>query len=334
MSGIVVEAGIRLLLLGALLTRGRGSTLLTKVLPWTRSVGMLRRSRRFGFLAPMVILMSNLIPSVLRNNIAQRLVATGDRFIAEMRHLLNAPRFEAHIVGYERWASFMTLLASLIGFTLGIVVAIKTENGYAALLGIIWLGAVLIAYYTGMKALPACHGTVRSSPTSISSSAILDILGLYLCIMAIGSLAYGLYASIDSSDWGFLIFAMVGFVPITYLIAVTLTPSLVSLTVDPETSAGGDVIALVLLPIKALVRLSTLIMGIALTIGVVAGIALLHSVIKNPLYYFDIKRSVGFVLLVVGGLLFPVAAYVAFIILCFISDIILAILRLHRITLR
>lgn len=264
------------------------------------------------------------------SNLGNLPLQLGDRAIELLRATLNERFFEKSAQGFGQLAGTMTPVAALLGLALGVLTAIKSDSLMVLLLGLGWVVAVGLAYYCGARLLPTCAKIVQNGRTSISSPELLDVLGLIMGVASVGTAFAGLYFAIRLSET-FVLFACIGAAGVlAYFIAMALHPTLVSTDVDPEGSAGADALAVALFFTKGLVRLSPMVMGGLVTLGTIQGLQLTYAMFRDEFGLAIFLNGPAFATLVFVGLLYPVLAYITFIFTYLATDVILAILRLHR----
>ncbi len=265
----------------------------------------------------------------------------GNRTIAALRTNLTPSFFERNAESLEWISAPAAGLAAIIGLVASIVVAIKLDNLMVALAGLGWVTVVGLSFYIAKRLLPACEMAVHNSPTAISSQEIFDVFALISTVILIVALLAAVYVAITFSIVTPLFTALGVAILSIYYIAMALHLDLVSTSVDPTVTAGGDALAIVQFGYKGLVRLSPIITGGALITGVVSGINLLVDTFRMnatdfgydlSLAFSSFASATSFFTTVLLGLLFPLVAYLFFTFVYLVTDLLMAVLRLHRVS--
>lgn len=255
-----------------------------------------------------------------------------DQIVHKSRAVLSVDFFERNNSYAKTAALWSTPSAAIIGLLIGIVAAIKNDSFLMALLGMLWVVTVAIAYYIGQRFLSVCENSLKANETTISSSDYLDCCAI-VGIAALFSIAFwGLYSSIRLSDFSLLVITAVMIVALTYYICLLLNPQLISTRIAADTSAGEDALSIVMIMYKAGVKLATIMFGGLSTIGTLFLLYVLYLAIsntRNSFIFYDLN-SVGGVSLVLFGLLYPLGIYLTFIFVYLIVDLCKAILSLRK----
>jgi hypothetical protein len=255
----------------------------------------------------------------------------GDQAIETIRRALTVSFFWNSCVALEGWASLVTPVSALIGLILGGVGAVKTDSLNLLLMGLAWVLAVGLLYYCAKRLLPACEMAVANGPTVISSRAFFDVLGLIMGMIAAGAFIFGIYMSIKTSTLMPLAAGSGTALLLAYFVTMALHPEIVTTSVDPNVSSGSDAIAIAMFLNKGFVRLSPIAMGVSVTLGALNGLKLLYALFKEEVGILDLFSGGAFPTQVLGGLFYPIGAYVLFVLAYLSVDVIMAVLRLHRI---
>lgn len=250
-----------------------------------------------------------------------------DRFFGIVRQAMTPQLFERTEAAIAGLAKFATPVSALLGALIGIVLAIKVDSLGMFLLAVAWLFVVILLYYVGSKLQTTCESTVRNNPFSIASQELLDIFVVVTSVFAVLSLFIGLYLSVKASSlYPFMLGGGGAFI-LVYFAWLLMHPHLVTTYVEPSSSAGMDAIAYFSLGNKMFLRTNKLLFGLLPT---AAAILLAQSLVKvfgspGEILHGGLQGILGFVLLIVG-LLAPLAAYLIFIVSYMLLDVMRAIL--------
>lgn len=228
-------------------------------------------------------------------------------------------------------AGYTTPLAAAVGVLIGIVIAIKIDSFIIFSAGILWIGVLIFCYYIGSKARLLCLITISNNQSSISNQAFLDIGTFISLATALSLLVGGIYFSIKTDSLTVFLLCIGGSVAMAYLMWLMLQPQLISIGVEPSTSAGMDGISIVVLVYKMYLRISTVLFGVLPAVGTALLVHALYIAFGNPeaLIEGGIAGVLGFVL-VLGGLLAPVVIYISFIISYLFFDVLRSILMVGK----
>ena len=259
-------------------------------------------------------------------NIDQILNKIYSYFDRAVEFLKNITRLELMIKLNEISKKIHSLLVGLaIVFTtlLLIILYIYTGVGSYVTYAILSIIGLLFISYLAKDFHSACENLISANKTTLSSNAILRFSAIFSLIMAVllllGSLVSFFTGEIEQS-LTFLLSAL-----ILYISAGTLfNPSLINVEVIKDSSSGEDFITLFSSGLKSFVYFERIISSLLIIIGIFQIIAML---IKYKFLYADLYLVGGFIL---GGIAFPLLAYLIFTILWFINSILLAILSLRK----
>ena len=214
-------------------------------------------------------------------------------------------------------------LAIIFSTLLLIIISIYTGEGLYVTYALVSIVVLLFVSYLANDFHGACENLISANKTTLSSHAILRFSAIFSLIMAVLSLL-GLLVSFFIGEieqsLTFLLSAL-----ILYISAGTLfNPSLINVEVIKDSSSGEDFITLFSSGLKSFVFFERIISSLLIIIGIFQIFAIL---IKYEFLYADLYSIGGFIL---GGIAFPLLAYLIFTILWFINSILLAILSLRK----
>jgi len=265
------------------------------------------------------------------------------RFIDWQRRTVSAERFATYMRFFTTAGQLLVVVGAALGLILAIVAAVRANpspgynqaNGFTTF--VIGLGIVLaiaIFQYVAKRFLEGSQKLVVSSPSRISSLAILDCFALLALCVAVAVVAgSGLAAIATSRVWTFLVGLMVA---VTFRLAAipALHPSLVNIE-SAEASAGEEAtgivsfflkLALVLLPFQFFVGalLGIVLLLAALFTGIGSQSEAFVMGVYPSLPGFSPLAGLGLLTLVLSTLL-PFIAYLLFLFAYLTVDLIRAI---------
>lgn len=259
-----------------------------------------------------------------------------NRAIAGMLGLFRNAFGVAVFMGCERMllqlSGFAALLAAVMGLGFGVVGAIRTDSLVLLLMGAGWFVGVNLAYFVGTRMLTACAVTLKNTPSNISSSDYLEVLGLGCVVLLLALLGGSAYWAIKVGAMTPVWWALGGAVVAIWFAAMYLNPSLISTRVHPTASAGEDAVSLSVLVLKTFVRLAPMVFSILTVVGAGLlgwGLWRLVGAEGFELFQGGLASFSGFIT-VAAGLLYPLYAYLAFVLGYLVLDLARSILALPR----
>lgn len=250
-----------------------------------------------------------------------------DRLLGNLKQWMTAQLFERTEAAIAGLAKFATPVAALLGALIGIILAIKVDSLGMFLVAFAWLFVVILLYYVGSKLQTTCESTIRNNPFSIASQELLDIFVVVTGVFAVLALFAGLYFSVKASSLYPFVLGVTGGFVLAYFAWLLMHPHLVTTYVESSSSAGMDAIAYFSLGNKMFLRTNKLLFGLLPTAAAVLLAQSLFKVFGSPgeVLHGGLQGVMGFLLLILG-LLAPLAAYLIFIISYMLLDVMRAIL--------
>jgi len=229
-------------------------------------------------------------------------------------------------------SGFAALAAALMGLGFGVVGAVRTDSLVLLLMGAGWFVAVNLAYFVGTRMLTACAVTLKNTPSNISSNDYLEVLGLSCVVVLLVLLGGSAYWAIKIGAMTTVWWALGAAVVAIWFAAMYLNPSLISTRVHPSVSAGEDAVSLSVLVLKTFVRLAPMVFAILTMVGAgLLGWGLWRLVGSEGFELFQggLASFSGFIT-VAAGLLYPLYAYLGFVLGYLLLDLARSILALPR----
>jgi hypothetical protein len=253
-------------------------------------------------------------------------VRLGDGLLAWTRRLMSATRFETCDAAIERAGHYALIAAAALGLLAGIVAAIKSNQFFPFLAGIVWVPCVGIVQYVAARFAGATRGLIRAAPTQLASEALLNCLALLHTLLGVAALISYSVAAIRTETVGLFGVGVAYFVACELITWICLNPSLLAITIQPAAGAGEEAIGVLTFIMKLLTRLTPMVFGIGAMLGALRLLILLVQTFRDRAELpMAAVPAVG--LVIVSGCL-PLIAYVLFVLNWLALDVIRAILSL------
>lgn len=235
---------------------------------------------------------------------------------------------------FNKWltilGNYSLLIASVLALLIGIVGAIRLESFMFFLTALAFSIFVLVIQYIADKFSHAGEMLIKNNPTSLSSTAFLDSLGLLAMIGGIVALLVNLYFAIKSPSLNALLTGVGLFVFLEFVALIALNPELITVDVVKETTAGEEAIGILTFFIKKIMKLVPILFGLGVIIGTVMLLVSSFNLFSNERMLFaPAKIEWSYSLIISSGLL-PLLSYILFVLFYLAIDIIRAILSLPR----
>jgi hypothetical protein len=256
-----------------------------------------------------------------------------ERMLNFFRSTLDAQFFEKNEARLENIAKFATPFAAGVGLLLATIVAIKTDSFSAFVYGVAWVLMIAVAYYIGSHFLDACKLTVKNNPSTISTAEYLDTLGLMAILALVGVVVGSLIFAIKTSSIGILQWAVPLAIALLSYICLFLNPKLISTDVKKTAIAGEDALSVMVVLYKSAVKLAGIAFGGLTSFGAIVMLAVIVGLLKDNAIAGIFEQGMSGIAgtwMVIGGLLFPFAVYVGFILFHLVIDLCRAILSLNK----
>jgi len=235
---------------------------------------------------------------------------------------------------FNKWltmlGNYSLLIASILALLIGIIGAIRLESFMFFLTALVFSILVLVIQYIADKFSHAGEILIKNNPTSLSSTAFLDSLGLLAMIGGIVALLVNLYFAIKSPSMNALLTGLGLFVFLEFVALIALNPELITINIVKETTAGEEAIGILTFFIKKIMKLVPIVFGLGVIIGTIMLLVSSFDLFSNEKILFasaKIERSYG--LIICSGLL-PLLSYILFVLYYLVIDIIRAILSLPK----
>jgi hypothetical protein len=253
------------------------------------------------------------------------------KFISYFSNVFN----EKFFIATEKLLLDLTSLtiptATIIGFFISLVIAIKTDSLTNFGAGFAWILLIVIFHFIGGRFLNNNLLMIKNNPNTISNKDILDVYSISLIALLIGIIIFNIFLSIKISSLFPLLNILYIGLPVFFITILFLNPKLVSLNISGSSTAGEDALSLLSLGMKILMRLSVIFFGLAGPIGGLFLLKNLTDILSNNILinYFQISSFAGAPILAFG-LIYPFFIYIVFIATYLSIDLMKSILSINN----
>jgi len=211
-------------------------------------------------------------------------------------------------------------LAGVLACLTGLVTMIKADAPFSYIVKMLFiLVPVLFAMHLAPKALALTRSFIEKGEPAVIRPELMYIMKV---ICGIGGILLGVYLLLNF-DKGLVVSAIAAIVFAVLMIICLDRPSIVGVKPDYPVNCVEEVIALVLFPVRVLIALLTLLIGMAAVGGLVYGIVL---------WRFDdgLSAALAFVTTALVPFLVPLIVYFIYLVVVFMLDFYKAIVSIPR----
>ncbi|MEI6166764.1 MAG: hypothetical protein WCS52_06185 [bacterium] len=246
-----------------------------------------------------------------------------DNLLIHMRKEYFTDFFEQNEKWLTKYGLYGLYAAALVGFISSIVYPIRYELSWGLSLGIGfgWIVACIVSHYVAYRLLPVISNLIKSTPTKLSSSALLDALALLCGIAGVAILGTSIYGWAKTSEFDKIIEGILMFVTFEYLMALCLNPGLLNIAIEEKTTAGQEFIGLLSFFLKGFLKLIPIMFGSWILIGVANMTLMLFQ--KPETLNIGNVFAIGYMLI---AAVLPVVGYLLFVSNYFLIDLAGAVL--------
>jgi len=243
------------------------------------------------------------------------------------------PAMIGRCLNYARdFGHYVVLVGGALVLVYAVFQAIKLNSLEALFLGIAALAALAIAQFAAQKFLGAGQKLIESTQSRISSAAFLDCFALLALLAGVFALVSGIGSSIQLEDFSLALFGLLTAIFWTFVAALMLHPDLINIEVG-ESSAGEEAIGILTLFLKAglkLVPLFFILLAAAGCLLVILGFTDRGGALASMVPFVDYGTPVGIAGagVLVASCFVPLFAYILFLILYLIFDLVRAVLAI------
>jgi len=254
-------------------------------------------------------------------------VSALEKILVSTKELLNRNVLDFAVRWIFRIGHIGLLSAAALGFLFSLVVAIRLDSFSAFLYGIAWVVLVLVVQYVAHRFAATGDSLIENNPSSLSSKAFLDCLGLLAVIGGLIALVLGTVRSIQGAGIRFILVGAALFILLELFAIVAFNPDTISTATGGKNSAGQEAIGIIVLFIKGFMRLVPILFGI----GIAAGFVLL-AIDAFGIFGSEYrllagwKRAIYTGRIIVFSGLAPFLSYIGFVVAYLAVDVVRAIL--------
>lgn len=234
----------------------------------------------------------------------------------------------------RNFGHYVVLAGAVLALVYSIFAAIKGNKITDLFLGIGLVAALTIAQFAAQSFLGAGEKLIQNTTSRIASTAFLDCFGLLSLLGAAVALLGGIIGAIQTSSFAPVLPGVLVSVFLTYVAAVMLHPKLVNVEIGDST-AGEEAIGLLTLALKAGLKLVPLFFFLLAAFGallILAGFVNAGGQWTALVSFipFTQNQQVGFtgIITIIFACLTPMLAYLYFLVLYVVFDLIRAILSI------
>jgi hypothetical protein len=232
-----------------------------------------------------------------------------DQVVEIARNKLTPERLESFERGVAKVSEKGSIAAALTILVVGMAIDVGIRT---VLLGVI---GVFVVGYLGNKFSPACQSAVTANPTKVSTRAYFDVLALLMILAITGGVLGGAYMIFEVGfDQGVTIIG--GALTLLILLTLTLHPSMISVEVDPNASAGQDLIGLTSVYLKSALRTVNLLSSLYIIGGMT--LVLVGAFGEEYERAGDVAAGITVIL---AGMALPALLFLGFVVLYFFIDL-------------
>ena len=263
--------------------------------------------------------------SVSATLVADRVGALLDR----VPKLLQARRFDDIVDRLTTVGHWSLLAVAVLGLVIELIAA-ASHDGSAILWGIGWLIALPLLQYTAVQFLGVTRDLVQSNRTTLGSGAFLRCYALVALVAAILILVAAIVWGIDAGSIQVFLFGL-AFTAVAVATAwIALSPSLVAINVNRQSSAGEEALGILSFFVKTGVRLVPIFYGVTLLVGAIQAVIILLGMIGDTQVELinAVTRAELSAPLLLWAALSPFLAYLAFVFYFLVIDLMRGILSI------
>ena len=238
------------------------------------------------------------------------------------------------IVKLEKYLNFthslLVPLSAVIVLISALIFAIKMSSAMLFFLGLIAVVFVFFGDFISEKFHGACRAALKANPTSISSSAYLELIVFLNIFLVVGLVFGGIYFGILASSLNAFLVCFAGAALVLLATVPVLNPHIINMNISEKSGAASDLVGLSAIAIKSMLYYSSLFARLVIIAGALLLLVATYQVLAGNVLLAMMGGGVALGILF-SGLFYPVIVYFLFMIVFFVADILLAILSLKKI---
>ena len=198
-----------------------------------------------------------------------------------------------------------------------------------SILSVFWC---VFLHYVAFTMLPALNTLIKNAPTKMSSAGVLKVMALFVGVVGVFALLYGIYSSfvtfrtelmgimlIETSNVFFV--GLFLFVLCEFWLFLLLKPSELNVEIVEKTSVGQEFIGLTSFFAKGCLKLTPVVFGTSISFAV---LCLLRMLFDTDVLFEQMQMLIYLCL----SAFLPLLVYIAFLSYFFALDIVTAVLKL------
>lgn len=250
-----------------------------------------------------------------------------DKLLDSMKKVLTVKLLDFCIKWLRMLGHWGIYVASALAVLMGLIGAIRMENFMFFVSALVFVIVLLIIQYVAVNFLDADEKLIKNNPTTLSSSAFLDCVGLLAMLGGIVALLFNLYMAIKLPAFGPLLQGIAAFVVLELIALIALNPKTVEVGVAAGTSAGQECIGIVTFFMKKIVKVVPIIFGLGIIVYTVMGFIASFGLFgdNSGIAALKVKSAAS---MVAGFALVPFLAYLFFVLSYLVIDLCRAILSI------
>jgi hypothetical protein len=197
------------------------------------------------------------------------------------RHLFDAvmdklrPHFNPHFVEataqiFRTSGSYGLLVAAILSIAFAATATAKTSAFDHVLWGAIYMLALLALQYVAGRSFVAIDELNRTTGGHLASSVLPDSTVMLSKTAGVAALLASIAWAIESSNYLLILGGVAAFFVGAYLSAIALHPSMLNISIAPESLAGEEWIGAMMFVLKSLLRLAPVAFGAGVLCGTLA----------------------------------------------------------------
>jgi hypothetical protein len=185
------------------------------------------------------------------------------------------PHFNAHFVEatasiFRVCGSYGLLLAAILVGAFAVIATAKTSEFDHVLWGAVCLLLLVVLQYVAGRSFAAIEELTRTTAGRLASSLVPDSTVVLSLIAGVAALLGLIASAIETENYLSILGGVAGFFVCAYLSVIALHPSMLDISIAPETMAGEELIGVLTFLLKALLRLVPVAFGAGVVCGTVA----------------------------------------------------------------
>lgn len=250
-----------------------------------------------------------------------------DALIGVLRKMLTPALFEAA----KKWllliAHYVLYAAVGLNIIIGLIGAIRGESFQVFVVSLAFALAFMVIQFLAKTFNDANDKLVSNNPSHLSSASFLDSLALISALIGVVAFFYQTYLAIKLPSLEAFAMGVGALVLFALFSLLALNAKMVNVSMAAGAGAGEEALGILTFFAKSALTLASLLFGVAIIVLTISNLVELFNFFGNDLST-TWSNSLGIMGNTVIAGLIPFAAYIAFVFLYLLIDIILSILAI------